>query len=428
MNTKILAIATVVILVVAGIGIVWFLNDGKDIYRSDDNTGRLMIYGNADNNDYIDDDDIKTLESIIAGETTKTALSDANQDGKIDQNDIDLVKRLINREKGVTLYYQYIFDGAKLTKSIKYPVSDICVIGTNVMITVKAIGAVDKVVARNGGDASSVDPVLYSDIIGLPAVSDSVRVANIEDVSKYPIKAIVTQDSTSYVENENSYIAAGIDVIRISASDGLDSLAGILTLGYLLEKESGANDYVKFCDDILSKLESKVGKGALKDSERVTALSVTMTNYVGGTISDYYAATELAGAKNLADWNTTTKRFQEGDEWLLSPQYQSDFIVHARTIGYGSIDEKKTWDTYSIYFKELDAYKDGGYLILNGSMPVSLRLAYMASIFYPEIFGEDWGSNLHQEYIDRFIGNLHDKGYDVNKDGSFIITKDMIDG
>ncbi|MDR2846016.1 MAG: hypothetical protein LBV63_01905 [Candidatus Methanoplasma sp.] len=428
MNTKTLAIAAVVILVVAGVGIVWFLNDNKEGYRSDDSTGRLMIYGNADNNDYIDDNDVRTLESIIAGDIDGSALADANQDGKIDQKDIDLVKRMINREKGVTIYYQYTYDGNKLTKSIKYPVSDICVIGTNVMITVKAIGAVDKVIARNGGAASSVDPVLYSDLVKLPAVSDSVRTANIEDVSKYPIKAIITQDSASYVENESSYVAAGIDVIRISASDGLDSLAGILTLGYLLEKEDGANDYVKFCDDILSALDSKVGKGVLNDSDRVTALSVTMTNYVGGTISDYYAATELAGAKNLADWNTTTRQFLAGEEWLLAPQYQSDYIIHARTMGYGEIDDQKSWDTYSTYFTQLDAYKDGKYIILNGSMPVSIRLAYMASIFYPEIFGEDWGSDLHQEYIDRFIGNLHETNYDVKVDGTFIITKDMVKG
>lgn len=174
----------------------------------------------------------------------------------------------------------------------------------------------------------------------------------------------------------------------------------------------------------LTTIDSKVGKGILADADRVTSISVTMTNYVGGTISDYYAATELAGSKNIADWNTTTQKFDLGQEWLL--KYDPDFIIHARSIGYGPIDVQKVWNTYSQYFKDMGAYKDGNYFILNGNMPVGLRIAYMAQIFYPEIFGEDYGEKLHQQYIDTFVDNLHEANYDVTKDGVFLITSSMI--
>ena len=421
-SVKLIAIIAVVIVVVAGIGVAFMLNDNSP-YRSDDDTGRLMIFGNADNNDYLDNEDISTLEKIIAGEMDATPLSDANQDGKVDQSDIDWVRKMVDREP-MEIYYQYIYDGNKITKSVKYPVGNIVAVGTNVTVTIKALGGVKNVVAMHGGD---MDLTLFSDMVGIPKVSSSILDADLEEVSKYKVDAIVTQDSASYLKNESLFAAAGIGVIRVSASDGLESLTGILTLGYLMDLEERANSYVQFCDEILDRVISSVGSDSMKDSDRVTALSVTMTNYLGGLPSDYYAATQLAGAKNLADWDTTTKRFNIGDEWLLESKYDADFIIHARGIGYGSVDINNVWGTYSIYFTDMRAYSEGNYVILNGNMPVSLRLAYMATIFYPDIFGADWADQLHQRYIDDYMDNLSEKGYDVKVDGVFVIWKSMVE-
>lgn len=425
-NTKVLAVLVVVLVAAAGIGAVLLLSGGEGKYRSADDTGRLMIFGNANNDDYLDRDDIETLEKIIEGNVEETPLADANQDGVVDQKDIEFVEKMLRQEK-MTIYYQYRFSGEPMIGSVKYPIERACVVGTNALVTVKAIGATDKVVCIYGTPSNSpMDPVLFSDMVNLPKVSTSSFEADTEEVSKYNVGTIITQDSASYVDNEALFIKAGVDVVRIAASDGLESLAGILTVGYLTQNEKRAQEYVKFCDDILAELEKKVGADAMDDADRVTTLSVTMTNYVGGLPSDYYAATQLAGAKNLADWDKTTQQFKLDDEWLLVPKYQADFIVHARSIGYGEVDLQETWDLYSKYFTEMNAYKEGHYVILNGNMPVSIRLAYMASLYYPEIFGADWGSNIHQEYIDRFMDNLHESGYDVNEDGTFLITKNMV--
>ena len=75
----------------------------------------------------------------------------------------------------------------------------------------------------------------------------------------------------------------------------------------------------------------------------------------------------------------------------------------------------------------MGAYQDGNYMILNGNMPVVIRIAYMAAIFYPDIFGEDYGEKAHQEFIDNFMDNLSEGSYDVTVDGTFLITSDMVD-
>lgn len=74
MNTKqIGAIAVVVIVIVAGAGIYLAFgggssNNSPNYGLSDNIDGRLTIFGNANNDDYIDERDVEAVESIIAGE------------------------------------------------------------------------------------------------------------------------------------------------------------------------------------------------------------------------------------------------------------------------------------------------------------------------------------------------------------------------
>ncbi|MDR0522952.1 MAG: hypothetical protein LBG62_00795 [Candidatus Methanoplasma sp.] len=426
-STKIIAVAVVAVVAAAGAGLYLMMDKDPAKYRSSDDTGRLMIYGNANNDDYLDQEDIDALEKMIAGEIPETKYADANLDGKVDQKDLDMVKRMVKREK-MTINYDYYYDGKILQGEVKYPIEKAAVVGTNVLVAMKAVGAVGKIACVSGG---AIDTTLHSDIVSLPKISNSVFQANAEEVSKYPVSALITLDTASYVPNHADFTAAGINVVRISASDGVESISGVITLGYLFQCEDRANSYAEFCDTILNNIQSRTKD--IASADRVTALSVTMTYYVGGTSSDYYAATQLAGARNLADWPDRTKKFMEGEEWLLEPKYQAKYIIHVRggeEMGYGqrTTDEIKTiWNKYSVYFTAMDAYKSGGYMILNGNMPVPVRMAYMASIFYPDIFGADYGEKMNQEFVDKFVDNLHSSGYDV-KNGVFLIKKDMVTG
>jgi hypothetical protein len=425
-NAKLISVLIVLIVAVAGAGLYLLSgDDGAGRYRSSDDTGRLMIYGNANNDDYLDQEDVAALEKILAGEAGEIPYADANLDGRVDQADLDMVKRMVKREE-MTINYDYYFGGRLMQGKVGYPISAACVVGPEVIAIVKSIGAAGKIKSVSGGD---LDSTLFSDLASLPRISDVRFSANAEEVSKYPVSAVITQDSAMYVPNHASFAAAGIDVVRIAAAEGTKSLAGAITLGYLLQCEDSANEYAEFCDGITAHVLSKTGPGLISESARPTALTVAMDNYLSGTSSDYYIASRTAGANNLADWPATTKRFMIGDEWLLEPRYQADYIIHWVGIEYGPVTQgrmQEVWDGYSQYFKAMDAYGSGGYMILNGSMPVPVRIAYMASIFYPEIFGEDYGERMNQRFVDLFMDNLRASGYDASADGVFKITRDMV--
>lgn len=424
-NKKLFAVIAVVVIVAAGVGGALYLSNQGDKSsngRSTDMTGRLMVFGNANNDDYIDSEDVSMLEKIIAGteQAADHKYADANQDGKISQSDIDMVQKMIKHE-AMTIYY---VDGNGATKSVEYPLERVVVVGTNVMLVVKAIGGVasGKVVGVTGEPKK--DMTLFSDTANIAKVSTSVIVANIEDVTTIGnVDAIITMNSLVYVKNESAFTGAGISVVRMASSDNSQNVSTALTLGYLLQLEERAHKYAAFCDKVLQHITTTVKN--LTDDQKKTCLCITMTNSVSGTTSDYYAMTLLAGGKNLADWAKVTQNYTAGDEWLLAEKYQSNYLLHYSQWSYATnTDYKAIYENLGTNFKDLKAYQDGNYVMINGNMPDIIRLAYTAAIFYPDLFGADYGNTVHQEYIDSFVDNLHDSGYQVTA-AKFVITANM---
>ena len=98
-NTKaVIAIAVVAILAMGGIGVA--------IYNMGDNGGNnvtidsvLPVYGNANNDDRIDQADIDIINDIINGKKKAEdyPLANAKYYDKIDQEDIEQVKAIINK-------------------------------------------------------------------------------------------------------------------------------------------------------------------------------------------------------------------------------------------------------------------------------------------------------------------------------------------
>jgi hypothetical protein len=155
-------------------------------------------------------------------------------------------------------------------------------------------------------------------------------------------------------------------------------------------------------------------------SEKKTCIATNRTSNVSGTTSEFYPIPVLAGGMNVITKDTLLTSFTPGQDWLF--EYDFEYIIHSTSLGYGKVDESAEYATYSKNFVGLDAYKDGNFVLLNANVPAVIRVAYIASVFYPDIFGEGYGDEMHQEFIDRFVPNLS-REYDVTEDGSFLITK-----
>ena len=94
-RTSIIIVCAIAIAIVAiAAAAVLLTQEKSDEYRSSDSTGRLMIMGNANNDDYLDQSDIDALEKLkgTSDWANDHPLADANNDGSITQADIDMVK------------------------------------------------------------------------------------------------------------------------------------------------------------------------------------------------------------------------------------------------------------------------------------------------------------------------------------------------
>ena len=96
MNSKIIAVVIVAILAVAGIGVVVLTTGNDDSYKTVE-TNRLVVYGNANNDDTIDTHDLDIVKSIADGESVwdsqSNPFADTNADGVIDSKDVDLLRK-----------------------------------------------------------------------------------------------------------------------------------------------------------------------------------------------------------------------------------------------------------------------------------------------------------------------------------------------
>jgi len=59
----------------------------------------LGVFGNANMDETIDEDDIAYVEGVIKGTNETTEFSDANYDGEVTEKDITQIEQIINGEE-----------------------------------------------------------------------------------------------------------------------------------------------------------------------------------------------------------------------------------------------------------------------------------------------------------------------------------------
>jgi len=77
----------------------------------------LGIFGNANMDDVIDEDDMEYVRKVIDGSNEATELADANYDGHIDEEDISQIELIIGVIGGLNLVN---YGGIKLFTSVCY--------------------------------------------------------------------------------------------------------------------------------------------------------------------------------------------------------------------------------------------------------------------------------------------------------------------
>ena len=443
MNNKILAVIAVVIIVAAGCSVILLTKNGSDENSRIKTDEVTAVYGNANYDYALDDLDVKFLEDIVSGKTTwdktKYPLADANQDGEITQADIDLVKKIINKEKCTVYYQDYYGD----VTAVNFPLSD-----RNIAVTYyqqaeacAILGVLDNVTV------ASKAATVYSDL--WPTLNDAVEwgTTGSSAITDDAVEKFIDNDVTLVIctpRTENRELAQrlheerGIDFIQLWYN-GNYCISTIQTMAILMDCQERSEKYKSYCEGIADELSSKItaeNKKNILVANGYNASNDQLSILGNERHGSYVLMNKYLGNAYYEDGTNQFGFVYKNVEWLVENSQKFDYIVLCQSGNAGFSNNQTTGEVYTheeyntqfeeavSYFGKVKAYEDGN--VIGSVYPNTFGfsaypfLKLIAAQMYPDLFSLEDAVNDIQEWFDTF-GVV---SIDVSEFGAYSYTGD----
>ena len=387
----------------------------------------LFIFGNANGDMNIDQQDIDLINEIAAGKTAATDLADANQDGKVDSADAEQVKKIMNgaaTEMWVQDYY-------KNSVRVKTPVDRIVSLDRMIAENAQAIGIENKIVGIDQNTANRG--------IILPNIS---KVKNLGSADEPDIEAIVGLKPDLIVncqffdvELMNKLKASGLTPLSLTYHGDIQgTLGSSKMLGILAGSPDTANDYVEWIGGTLGGIHDKLAGLTKDERSEVMYLYPREDGSLGsgGDECPTIKTLQFLGADTMTEGSQTSVNDFYANYYEIDPEVVIEKNPKAimmedfdEALGYGFTDKAAAQAELERVksrpgFKKIDAVKNDKVYLLDVNIVSHsncLGALYMAKALYPDQLKDVDPYSIHQEYVNRFLKlpNL-----DVKKDGIFI--------
>jgi len=444
-NTKVIAIIAVVVVVIIAAAAVIILtsnNNNEDKPVDFSPTTRMLAYGNANNDDYLNEKDVAYIQGIISGKTTwdkKThPLADTNADGSITQADVDLLNKFLKGEKA-TMYYMNWYGE---TKSVSYPMSG-NIIGSYIQVADLCIvvGVYDDVV----GIKDTAAKILTYDEKQYPNAHKQIKSVrgdtNVFDVQKcLAVDAdIVLSDPFAIPDSfVNSMKSAkpSINFVELPINrsiNDVDWTHTIVTLGAMMNLQNNTKKYIEYVENVEDKIEKKLEAVKKKYSDE-TFLICYMPSSPTTTDLDILGKGQIQYGDVI---NMLRLPLTCSIDPLEEEGYIENYPIEKVITNNPSIICVETWgfinayteeeyvekiETMVSYFKATNAYKNGRVVSMAyevyGTVPGLSGLIAMGAALWPDIFDEKEGIQLMNEYYRNFTYLGED--FDVSKQRGYL--------
>ena len=441
MNAKIIAIIAVAVVVVAGAGtaiVIMNKDKGGDDPLAYFNEAGLKVLGNVDKDNDIDMDDYNAVKKLVDEKASAgdNKLADANNDDVLDEKDLEVIDKVIKKEKVAIWHINYHDSDSNGTMdrelvSTTIPVTSTLMTGSaNNFMMFTLLGIQPGTVVKGACYSTSNDKFLYDNKTGNGFIDDSV-VKNVgkksyeilfesgkDDGASELVKAenvtcVVSDWNRTYIENEAAFESAGVDVVRVAAAsfDKDVYTHSISLLGLVFSVQEQATKILNLYNSVYD--EVKEATANLPADKVKKAVASSMDGAISSEDSDYTAVVVAAGAeyglKGFDMGGSTLAYVSENLGIFDTREYQFDNIVHIRTaLTYGSTEAEvaKYWSTYANAMALWEHAYDGQ-LLISGSIPVPCRVAYAACAIYgatiPDL-SETWAKSLLTQFEAEYNG------------------------
>lgn len=434
-SAKIVAILAVVAVVTAGAAAIVLNNNEDDTKKRTYGSERLLVYGNANNDDYYDQDDVDHINQIIdtgKWDKDKYPFADTNNDGAVDKEDVEYLENFLNGGKGRMYYIDHFGN----TSYFNYPLGDrnIAVVGSSSsgyhgLVAGQMLGFYDKITAADSS-LRTMDETIYPGVskmrdIGRYNSEDcSTMVDNIIDAGCSVVIGGTYQpmyDALRAVPGEYDHIL--LYTSAFIASGGPDVVAKIMTMGVLLDCADEARKYAAYYDDMNKYIQDSVKN--LEEKSFVIAYQSNMTTTFVDTIGsdpsrwcgDTWMLAHHLPLNDVAEHKGSG--FYEVENETIMSNWDPDvlFIVVSGNTEIEAEKAKMMFQERADYFKNSRAYKNGmvfgAYFGVIGTALGAGQLALLSSYIWPGSFDEDKGWDMLQESFDNNLINH----VDVRKSG-----------
>jgi iron complex transport system substrate-binding protein len=309
--------------------------------------------------------------------------------------------------------------------TIYNPLEKIVVLNTDVAEAIRVLGAKDRIVGIT--DTITKGTAFFPEISKKTVVGGWKEI-DPESVLQLDADAVFAYEKWPGPEYIEDKLPPTITVIRLDFYKPETLRDEMLKLGYLLDEEENASEYINWHDKYVDEIEDKVSgipeddkpKVFLdKSGEESTRERKTFSKKSGGIST----LCELASGKNIAaELEAAYPKVEL--EWILD-QNPEIIVGLSYEGGYETDDESVMKEEYERVielpgFGNITAVEDERVYLIDGSMPFApgypIGLGYNAKWFYPEEFEDLDPQAIHQEYVDKFCGI----DFDVTKHGVFV--------
>jgi len=389
----------------------------------------LEIFGNANMDDTIDEQDIEYVQGIIDGTKDETDLADANYDGTIDEEDITQIELIIDGdEKELT-----IIDDMGDEVTVRKPINSVVYVGHNAYVyeTWRALDAKDKLVAttdrylKPGGYRYSVN--YYPELLEKQSVG-TLQEPDFETIVDIMPDLLYTDEEQYDIKVTAENRIPGIPVICMDVEPEHFTEKTRIT-GYIFDRREEAETYIEWRNGWQSIIEDRTAELSETDKPSVLMLSSITP---GMNEFSVYSGTSLfqpiivgAGGINIAE--DLTGSVSVDSEWIVNRN--PDIIVFSVSNVYSGYDFDDPSELAALYddfigrsdLAEVNAVKNRKVYLLNyahlmvGGGSALLAEAYLAKWFQPELFTDLDPQDVQREFLE-FQGI----DFDLSKHGQFV--------
>ncbi len=445
-KTMITLVAIVIVIVAIAVAAIALSGDNDDNKKTSKATGRLAVYGNANNDDYLDEKDVETLEEILATiaaggkwDYKLYPYADTNVDGVINNDDLTYLKKLLAKDEMLASgeKIEMFYTNCKgTTCSVKYPISPDAKIGTawyygayDAMV----LGCYDRITAGTTLIQSYKEDMF-------PGCSKFTTIGTAytfdpELVKKSKVSVLLAVTSQ---EQYDAMKEIGVDAIMLYGSgvsrSGMDVVSSIITMGVLLSCEDRAQEYAKYYDNLRSMIAEKTELikreytyvMPLDPQSLVENMVDTEERSTGYMLGDVYAMSLLPMRDLVYSANSCCPTIATEDIMKWDP----DFLVITYVGHLAATDDpkgvqnkfEKSWSLFS----QTNAYRNGNmvgisYTSIGTTIGISV-IPLLCSYLWPDVFDEAEGWAYLEDAVSKFTV-LDLNKYKIEECGGLIVYK-----